>query len=222
MRNSVHEPAHEPEPHLRTGNPGGPATLRLYPRGFLGRALSPRLAVKPRPFDVRIRTTPIASVVTPQQGVAEANAAVEMLHAQYVRRAAVTMSFEFREKVLIAALDAFGTVSFTDWYHSQPESPAFGDTHQRFLDDTLRFILQGRRYLSLESWASFLLPTDAGIRPVEGGEIEEEFFSYMESAQPVTGGTGTVLLADVIQQWTSRPGGIEDLLGTLHLLFGNL
>ncbi|WP_233875182.1 hypothetical protein [Paraburkholderia adhaesiva] len=213
------------------GNPAAPGTFRLYPRGFLGKILPPRLVVKPRPFDVRIRTTPIAGIVVPQQITADANAAVEMLYAQYIKRAAATMSFEFREKILIVALDAFGTASFSDWYATQAESPSFGDTHQRFLDDTLRFIRHGRRNLSLEAWASFLLPSEGGTRPVgasefgdaaESSEVAGEFFSYMQSAQPVTAGATTVLLADVIQQWTSRPGGIEDLLGTLHLLFGNL
>lgn len=207
------------------------SALRLYPRGFLGKTLPPRLVIKPRPFDLRIRTTPIAGIVIPQQNTADASAAVEMLYAQTIRRAAATMSFEFREKILIVALDAFGTASFTDWYATQPESPSFGDTHQRFLDDTLHFIRHGRRDLSLESWASFLLPFDGGRRLAHvsettgengPGETAEEFFSYMQSTQPIAAGHGTVLLADVIQQWTSRPGGIDDLLGTLHLLFGNL
>ena len=209
-------------PDIHSGTHGIPGTLRLYPRGFLGRTLPPRLVVKPRPFDVRIRTTPVAGIVVPQQNTADANAAVEMLYAQYIRRAAATMSFEFREKALIAALDAFGTVNFRDWYETQSESPSFGDTHQRFLDDTFRFIMHGRRNLSLESWASFLLPADGGTRPAGASEMAAEFFNAMQSTQPVGVGPTPVLLADVIQQWTSRPGGIEDLLGTLHLLFGNL
>jgi hypothetical protein len=218
-------------PDIHPGTHGTPGALRLYPRGFLGKTLPPRLVVKPRPFDVRIRTTPIAGIVVPQQNTADANPAVEMLYAQYVKRAAATMSFEFREKILIVALDAFGTASFTDWYASQPESPSVGDTHQRFLDDTLHFIRCGRRNLPLESWVSFLLPFDGGRRLAHvsetsedngPGKTAEEFFSYMQSTQPIAAGHGTVLLADVIQQWTSRPGGIEDLLGTLHLLFGNL
>ncbi|MBB5409403.1 hypothetical protein HDG34_003344 [Paraburkholderia sp. HC6.4b] len=218
-------------PDIHAGRQGTSGALRLYPRGFLGKTLPPRLAVKPRPFDIRIRTTPVAGIVVPQQNTADANAAVEMLYAQYIRRAAATMSFEFREKILIVALDAFGTASFTDWYATQPESPSFGDTHQRFLIDTLHFIRHGRRNLPLESWASFLLPFDGGRRLAHAGETPdetepteaaEEFFSYMQSTQPIAAGPGTALLADVIQQWTSRAGGIEDLIGTLHLLFGNL
>jgi hypothetical protein len=158
--------------------------------------------------------------VTPQQNTADANPVVETLYAQYIKRAASTMSFEFREKVLIAALDAFGDKNFYSWYKTQLQSPAVGDVHLRFLDDVLRFISTGRRQMSLETWASFLQMNDAGERPQEFTPTAQEFFKiYKDGVYP---SISQYSLANVIQQWLSQPGGIEDLLGTLHLLFGNL
>lgn len=196
------------------------AGLRLYPRGFLGKVLPPRLVAKARPYEIRVRTTTSVGIVTPQQNTADANPVVETLYAQYIKRAASTMSFEFREKVLIAALDAFGDKNFYSWYKTQLQSPAVGDVHLRFLDDVLRFISTGRRQMSLETWASFLQMNDAGERPQEFTPTAQEFFKiYKDGVYP---SISQYSLTNVIQQWLSQPGGIEDLLGTLHLLFGNL
>jgi hypothetical protein len=193
--------------------------FRLYPRGFLGKVLPPRLVAKAKPYEVRVRTTTSVGIVTPQQNTADANPVVEVLYAQYIKRAAATMSFEFREKILIAALDAFGDKNFLSWFEAQLQSPAVGDVHLRFLDDTLRFIRTGRRTMSLETWSSFLQMNDAGERPTDLTDYANEYFVVRMGPR---GDRSCCSLVNTIQEWLSQPGGVEDLLGTLHLLFGHL
>ncbi|WP_144106603.1 hypothetical protein [Paraburkholderia sp. BCC1886] len=197
-------------PNIDTG-------FRLYPRGFLGKAMGPRLAAKPKPYDVRLRTAPTVTIVQPQLNTADASPVVETIYAQYIKRPIETNTFDFREKILLAALDAFGHPNFLSWYEAQLQSPSVGDTHLRFLDDTLRFISTGRRNMSLETWASFLQMSEGGVRPAV---VAPYAASYFEARLGRSNDRSPVSLIETIIAWTSQPGGFEDLLGTLHLLFG--
>jgi hypothetical protein len=93
--------------------------LKIYPRGFLGRVLDTQLKLQPRPFEARLNALAVkVNIFTPQVNSVDANPIVESLYGQWINRAPETTSFEFRKKVMIAALSALGrTVSMTG---SQP------------------------------------------------------------------------------------------------------
>jgi hypothetical protein len=193
--------------------------IKLYPRGFVGSRLPIRLAVKPKPYEIKIRSAIQVGIVQPQQVTADPNHVVETLYAQYLKRSADTLSFEFREAVLIAALNAFGYPNFYTWYMVQLQSPSWGDMHMRFLNDTLEFLMTGRREMRLETWAHLIKPTDEVVLR-QPTALAKKYF-YMEN-RPVPPDTELFSLENTIQLWCEKPQGIEDLLGTLHLLFGNL
>jgi hypothetical protein len=194
--------------------------FKLYPRGFVGGDLPIRLAVQPKPYEIRIRAPIRVGVIEPQRTTVDANLVIETLYSQYIKRSADTQSFEFRESVLIAALAAFGSRNFFTWYQAQLLSPACGEYHLRFLGDTCRFLMTGQREMRLETWSHLLKPTEEVATPAKPCESAAGYFCLGGRAMPTD--PQQFNLVETIQRWVSHPQGLEDLLGTLHLLFGNL
>lgn len=189
--------------------------LKRYPRGFLGAVLGMRgehLAANSRP-SLNYGTGGLT--VAPQTQPDTSNADVEALYNQYIHQHENTRNFEFCERVLRTALSAFGTVTFEAWFEAQYKNPSAGDLHGRFLLDTLKFLREGRRNVSLETWGSLIGIASAGSDIGEMPQEAKEFFgigqSYRESYS----------MTELLQRWMSQPSGFEDLLGTLHILFGN-
>jgi hypothetical protein len=196
--------------------------LKIYPRGFLGRPLEPQVKLKAKPFEARLNALAVrVNVFTPQVNSVDANPMVESLYGKWINRAPETVGFDFKEKVLIAALGAFGTENFLDWYASQLYSPVFGDMHRRFLLDTLYFLINGRRNMSIENWTALVSVNDSGEKLEEFNPQEREFFGIKDPdaqyRQPQNRS-----LYEIIQLWVSHPSGFDDLVSTLHLLFGDL
>ncbi len=196
--------------------------LKIYPRGFLGKPLEAQLKMKSRPFESRLNALAVrVNIFTPQVNSVDANPTVETLYGQWINRAPETTSFEYRKKVWIAALNAFGTNNFYEWFVAQYASPAFGDLHKRFLEDTLHFLQEGRREIDLTVWTSLISVTDAGERDLELADDGKEFFGIAD-AEHQWRRADNRQLTEVIQKWLTHARGFDDLVGTLHLLFGNL
>lgn len=194
--------------------------LRLFPRGFLGADIRPQIQRTPKPFadKVLLQTFHVEDFKTVNKDLF-ANATIEALYAKYIKQSATTGDFAFREDILQAALAAFGTDNFEFWFASQHKSPACGDLHSRFLTDTLMFINEGRRDMSLETWASLLIITAENDPVGPMTEYAKNFFGM--NSNRFSQGRQNTMVVDVLQKWCSQPGGMEDMLGTLHLLFGN-
>lgn len=195
-------------------------TLRLYPRGFLGADIKPQVQKTPKPFsdNVQRQTYHVEDFKSVNKDLF-ANAAVEALYASYIKRSATTGDFLFREAILSAVFAALGTKNFEFWFMAQFKSPACGDLHNRFLTDTLRFIAEGNREMSLETWSSLLVITGESDPVGHMNEYAKNFFGM--NSNMYGQGRQNTQLTDVVQKWCGHPNGMEDMLGTLHLLFGN-
>lgn len=200
--------------------------LRMFPRGFLGADLQPQLVRSPDQVS-SILTQKFAFHVdlvglpgTSGKVNMMANPHVEGLYVEYIKKTIMSGSFEFRKKVLHAALHAFGTADFNIWFEAQFKTPACGDLHKRFLDDILKFIVTGRRDMSLENWGSLITITDEGDNIGSISDYAKDFFGIGKGAR--VHDRQNYLLTEIIQRWCSQPNGFEDLLGTLHILFGNV
>jgi hypothetical protein len=199
--------------------------ILVYNRGFLG-------------FDNGVSTpeagASLEQIITaiklnrdiPKKNPGVSNNEINTLWKQFRGGDQYVTSFEFRENILLAALDAFGTKDFREWLNIQGRSPYLTEMHRRFLNDTLRFILNGTRAAVMQNWRRLIQPTDITPNdrdvPVEFGD----FFaaSYEVSALESSAGLGekpTAELTSVLHQWVSREGGHEDLIETLHILFGS-
>lgn len=200
-------------------------SLRLYPRGFLGSGVKPQLARTPNPMGdgmVKRFQYHMDSMKGVNSPAIEANPHVASLYADYIKHVGNTSSFEFHNEVLRTAVVAFGTLDFALWFQSQYRSPACGDLHRRFLDDTLKFLSTGRREMSLETWGALLVITDEGDNIGKLSTVAKEYFGAGQSIGNTIQSGQNYLLTDVLQQWCSKPNGFEDLVGTLHILFGNV
>jgi len=200
--------------------PNQQSSMRLFPRGFLGGNIKPQIERSSNPYNAEIGKHQYIANDRDSNGTSiAANPIVEGLYSDYIKNFIATSSFDFRKQVLAVALSAFGTPNFAIWFTTQYKSPAAGDLHNRFLDDTLKFINTGSRDMSLETWQSLLLITDEGNNIGAMSKYAKDFFGIQDHQDVFKANTS---LIEVVQKWCSKEGGLEDLLGTLHILFGNV
>lgn len=206
--------------------PNSQKVLRMFPRGFLGADVQTQMVRSPNSVNSMIsqkfqyHMDLVGGANHGNKVDLVANPIVEGLYSQYIKRSINSNTFEFRQKVLQAALHSFGTPDFGLWFESQFKSPACGDLHRRFLDDTLKFLRNGRRDMSLETWGSLITITDEGDHIGKLSDYANEFFGIGQGVRVTD--RRNYLNTDVIQMWCSHPNGFEDLLGTLHILFGSV
>lgn len=195
--------------------------LRLYPRGFLGKNVQSQTERTVNPYQDQINQHQFMVDTNQNSSVSAivANPEVEGVYADYIRDVVATSSFEFKERILKVALDSFGTINFGTWCIAQYDSKAAGDLHNRFIEDTLRFIVEGRREMSLMTWMSLIKITDEGNNI---GHMSQQTKDYLKTLSDYRAETYNINLLEVIQKWCSKPGGMEDMLVTLHILFGSV
>lgn len=195
--------------------------LKLYPSGFLG---SIEVA-QTKPVDVVHRARSMLQV---RVGRAESHhTASEEVNECLARAMAVSGKshvVDDVEKLLKIAKLVFGTQYFGDWVTSQLQSPEFTKNHGEFLDDTVQFIFTGRqRRMSALSWAGVLTGaaiqespprfTDA-VRYYVFMDRNTSFGAYFKHQRVLT-------IEDLVAQWISQPGGVDDMLSTLVVFFGS-
>lgn len=196
-----------PNPNLRT--------FRMYPRGFFGADTGVQVEHTKPP---RQHTGgPDLSLLLPSKaGQPESHRKVEDLYREYIDHPGAYNLLEFRERMLVAAFDAFGTDQFDSWFRRQYDSPAMSELHSRFLDDTLNFIQTGTREMKPLIWARFLDASADTPRPDRMSDTAKGFFFRRDGKRVEDSGD----LEKVLARWLSYPNGVDDLIGTLMVLFG--
>lgn len=193
--------------------------LKLYPRGFLGSILEGRLQRKVgRVEDNFGFRTSIQQIFNAHQDVNDFNEDIENLYQDLAREAVGVGTFEFEERALTAALKAFGTDNFYLWFEAQYKNSAAGDYHGKFLADTIKFIETGRRDVNLSSWNWLIVPSTDGTKISPASIETKQFFGFNEYGERRHRRNDD--LVRVIQDWCSQPDGLEDMLTSLHLMFG--
>ena len=192
--------------------------FRLYPRGFLGAQLAAKIekVAQPSNSDSTSLQNTIKMLSSRSSNELTGNPVIDHLYSVNIGGGSEVLTLEFRKKVLIAAFTAFGTIDFKTWFMIQNSTPYFGDLHRDFLDDTLRFISTGQREVAIQSWDSMLSYSDSGEVSKGITDYAKDFFHTYTSDN-----VNKFELVEVIQRWISQPNGIEDLLSTLHVLFGS-
>lgn len=120
--------------------------------------------------------------------------------------------WEFRRKVVQEGLRLF-TGNY-NWFIRQDSNAQVTGYAYEFLQDTLRFVATGRRRLSIHTWPSMLMEDpDGGLTLVENRhDIRQLFHALHLSTSPEA----------MIQKWLSQKDGFDDMMYTLHLLFGTI
>ena len=150
--------------------------------------------------------------VSPYKGIPQ----VDSIWKEYEAGVNFITSFDFREKVLKTALIAFGTLSFFDWCNLQNKNIYFTALHKKFLNDTFTFIETGKRSVANTTWQSLLSMKEATSKDAETVYNLNDFFRMNQSEQF----RRSFRLSDAIADWTVQENGFEDLLMTIHLMFG--
>ena len=197
-------------------------SFMVYPRGFVGAELS---VVQKVNKGIAVNLSNISSVIGAMGGERDTyphNEEVNAIADTVLRSLPIVETFDFRKRILLIALQAFGTKSFYYWYRAQYKSPIFSDNHSRFLDDTLQFIAQGHRELDCSTWLRVLAFDDS--HPTYEIATAQRNDGMSVKARAFFGGAAedtNLSLNEVIQQWVSHKGGFEDLAITMNIMFGN-
>lgn len=194
--------------------------LKIYPSGFLGSGAVAQTEPINMVANVRNllnkekfnRTTPYTANV---DVVSIWNDA--MINSQEFK------SFEYKEKILSVAMKAFGTQSLKHWIDAQVDCPMCGDSHYRWIDETLQYVMTGtRRSFHYNTWLTVL----SASRPdTEAKGYSKIMYQYFSTGTPAVLSVAnknpkTMSVVDFIAAWVSRPNGIEDLTASLNVLFG--
>ena len=141
--------------------------------------------------------------------VSQGDESIELLYKVLIDRNTNTRSWPFYQSVLRNADRLFCDLRV--WFQDQLANPNIFGYNRQFIADTLNFIESGQRELSVQSWLD--LVTEGGDRhhahavPQRLIDAKVQFCSSDSSLE-------------LLQKWASQPNGLEDLLNTLHLLFG--
>lgn len=192
------------------------SSVVVYPRGFLGFDIG--LPAENRGSNIsKILEAVSLNKTVARSKVVISNHQVENQWKQYKSGDRFVHSFAFREQILKVALEAFGTKSFYDWCVLQSESPYLTEMHKRFLNDTFNFIQVGKRSVNIMSWMKLVTVKELSANDEVPVYQYQKFFGmtspiHFRREQD---------LASAITAWVSQPGGFDDLVGTLHIFFGD-
>lgn len=97
------------------------------------------------------------------------------------------------------------------WATLQYNCPYLYGRNIEFLTDTLDYLRTGKRKLTVRSWLELVEEFPPAAGAFHGRKIDFTKFPTLE---------GGVSVENIITLWCSRPGGFEDMLFTLYLMYG--
>lgn len=138
---------------------------------------------------------------------------VTELWMEYVNPNIDTTTWVFKKRVLNEAMRLFS--SQRNWFEFQERNASLHGNNYDFVVDTLRFILTGRRHLSIHSWAELVSHEHTQQKDVSRRHQLNDFIKKYtrDLRNPPVG---------MIQKWCSHKEGFDDMVCTLNLLFGDL
>lgn len=206
-------------------------SIVLYPRGFLGFDIGLASNDPSSNLDQVVQAIKFNKPV-PKKDIVVSNHDIDALWKEYNTGTQYVTQFGFREKILIAALRAFGTLNFKEWCELQEKSPYFTDLHRRFMNDTFAFILTGNRSLNVQSWSSLIDISESNHKDREVNVDVDSLFTsdndsssqeYCTLALDITSmyAKPTKDLTNIIHFWVARHNGFEDMIASLQIFFGS-
>lgn len=142
----------------------------------------------------------------PDQSIASnGDGSVALLYELYITRSVNTDTWSYRRRVLDCALRLFG--DFDSWVADQSKNPHVVGYNSEFIYDTLRFLEGEPRRLPVQSWLELIAERDSE-KPLEF--LNPHVLTAMRTESTV----------QILQKWCQRPSGFDDLICSLHVLFG--
>jgi hypothetical protein len=149
--------------------------------------------------------------------------AVDQLYNQYVNRPDIIKSFGFKNQIFEISTSLMLRSGILYFVSLQENSTHLTSVHLRFLEDVIRFIVTGKQQINMITWMRMIKIDDSGLieRTVDMTSL------ITDLARGATGAIGAKLDVNrlntntVLIDWVSQPGGLENLLLTMKIIFGN-
>ena len=194
--------------------------LKIYPSGFLGSAS----VIQTEPIDMIVNVKNLLNRTRVNKSTPyTANQEIVLMWEEALMNSKEFKSFEYKEKILVLAMKAFGTRLFKHWIDAQVDNTMCGDTHYRWIDETLKYVLEGTpRSFQFNTWLTVL----SAARPdTEAKGYSKVMYGHFGNGRAsILMGPNrnprTMTVVDLIHAWVSRENGIEDLTASLNVLFG--
>lgn len=196
------------------------ASLKIYPSGFVG------------PADVQ-QTTPVSAAsvmrslmsrqVNPNLTQYTSAQEVDDLMGAMSNLREKPGSFEFRERVIKLAWRLLfpGAIpgDFIDLASNQRAYADYSDLHRRWLEETIRFVEFGTaRTIQNLSWVSILT---AGGGNHSNITLSQDLIADLGTIYKHEGTTPFYRATICLSKWIHRPGGVQDLLETMAVMYGS-
>jgi len=184
--------------------------LRIYPSGYLGSSL---VAAYVATQEVITKQFMMIST-TETFNKKDITGSAEVVSLVNASQSDTKNDFLLNEKILECALEAFGTFDLAEWIKINYDS-GLSFNHKLFIEETLLYIFNGtKRTVSNASWG--ILLTYNGN---ESGQ-DKKMLEFTNSC--INNPDAHVLdIKRIIWKWCARNGGIDDMLSSLNVLFGN-
>ena len=192
------------------------SALKLYPSGFLGSA---ELAQTEATSELEKAKQVFMGGPATDAVQQTASAEIQRLWGITLANGSDVRTFEHKEEILRVALKAFGCNTLLEWLHAQAASSEYGDLHSRWVDETLEMIYLDRpRTMAYHSWSRLL--TVGGNQKAKPGLSETVRQLVVEAYPRPNCLRGDVEIRQLVIDWVRQPGGIDDLMASLYVLFG--
>ncbi len=134
------------------------------------------------------------------------------LWKRYTSHNARSETWKFRKEVLKVAKRLLGAEP--NWFQAQDKNPYLVAYNYEFVQDTLRYITTGYRRISIYSWDALVsYNSKPALDAIVGRKGIGDYVKRHQVDQS---------LVILIQQWVSHPGGFDDLIRSLNIMFGDI
>jgi hypothetical protein len=142
------------------------------------------------------------------------NGEVTAVYEEWRADPSLMRTFEFRERVLLAAFKAFACENMHRWFTVQLKLHSLSIMHEKFLEETLNFIKWNTpRTIEATQWEKFIEhPTKLHNTSLDADKwLTGDDVNYYISTT----------IDKFLAKWVSRVNGFEDLLISLNVIFGS-
>lgn len=195
----------------------------IYPRGFVGFDTD-AVKAKKKLNDIipTLRSLEFNRYIQQDNNVYPSNTTINELWKEYINNVSTTKTFAFRERILLAALSAFGTNSFYDWCLLQLENKLVAPIHKKFIIDIFYFITTGKKSIGNQTWLNLIrIDNHKVFKTNDSNNFNKEIYDYFLLDKDPQYQKQTTLFYH-ITEWTQQENGFDDLLGSLMVLFGEI
>lgn len=156
---------------------------------------------------------------------------VDDVYRAYLADKRAMRSFEFRERILKAAINNFRKDTFDEWVEFQNATKLMAPIHVEFIEETIKYVWYSKkRLLTFDTWG-YLVEN----KPLENNhridipllKVKVNFDSRFDSTKDIILSRDADSVNDAwsldnfLATWVARDGGFNDLLETLNIIFGD-